>query len=48
LREEKVKVTLALSKKSVDFFKKAARIKSASYQAMIRRLIDYYVANRSI
>ena len=42
-REEGVKVTLALSKKSVDFFKSEAAKHSTQYQRMIRRLLDAYV-----
>ena len=41
-REEGVKVTIALSKKSVDFFKDIARQNHTSYQKMIRRVIDLY------
>ncbi len=43
LREEGVKVTLALSRKSVDFFKSEATKHSTQYQRMIRRLLDAYV-----
>lgn len=43
LREEGVKVTLALSKKSVDFFKGEASKYHTQYQRMIRRLLDAYV-----
>ncbi|MBI3282802.1 CopG family transcriptional regulator [Candidatus Curtissbacteria bacterium] len=46
LREKKKRVTLTLTEKSLDFFKGAAKKHGASYQAMIRRLIDYYVANQ--
>jgi len=46
LREKKTRVTLTLTDKSLDFFKGAAKKHGASYQAMIRRLIDYYVANQ--
>jgi len=46
LREKKTRVTLTLTEKSLDFFKSAAKKHGASYQAMIRRLIDYYVANQ--
>lgn len=46
LREKKKRVTLMLTQKSLDFFKKAAKAHKASYQAMIRRLLDYYVANQ--
>ena len=42
-REEGVKVTLALSKKSVAFFKSEASKHSTQYQRMIRRLLDLYV-----
>jgi len=42
-REEGVKVTLALSKKSVDFFKFEASKHRTQYQRMIRRLLDAYV-----
>ena len=42
-REEGVKVTLALSKKSVAFFKEEASKHHTHYQRMIRRLIDSYV-----
>ena len=47
LREKKRRVTLTLTEKSLDFFKSAAKKHGASYQAMIRRLIDYYVANQA-
>ncbi len=42
-REEGVKVTLALSKKSIDFFKSEASKHHTQYQRMIRRLLDSYV-----
>jgi len=48
LREKKRRVTLTLTEKSLDFFKSAAKKHKASYQAMIRRLIDYYVANQRV
>lgn len=41
-REEGVKVTLALSKRSVDFFKREATKHNTQYQRMIRRLLDAY------
>ena len=46
VKDEKERITLVLSKKSVVFFKKEAKKQGASYQAMIRRLIDFYVANQ--
>ena len=47
-KEKRTKVTLTLSEKSLDFFKSAAKKHGASYQAMIRRLIDYYVVNQRV
>ncbi len=45
-REENVKVTIALSKTSVNFFKKEAQKHHTQYQKMIRRLIDFYVTSQ--
>ena len=42
-KEDTVKVTLGLSRRSVDFFKKQARKHETQYQKMIRRLLDLYV-----
>ncbi len=42
-REDGVKVTLALSRKSVEFFKAEAAKHHTQYQRMIRRLLDGYV-----
>ena len=42
-REEQIKVTIGLSKSSVDFFKKEATRHHTQYQKMIRRLLDLYV-----
>ncbi|MEP7151760.1 MAG: hypothetical protein ABI856_08630 [Nitrospira sp.] len=42
-RDEGVKVTLALSRKSVEFFKAEASRHHTQYQRMIRRLLDAYV-----
>lgn len=44
--EEQVKVTIGLSKQSVDFFKKQAKKHHTQYQKMIRRLLDLYVAHQ--
>ncbi len=41
--EETVKVTLSLTKHSVEYFKEAAIKNNASYQKMIRRLLEEYV-----
>jgi len=40
--EDGVKVTISLSRRSVDFFKAAAERNHTSYQRMIRRLLDTY------
>ena len=40
--KEGVKVTISLSRRSVDFFKAAAERNRTSYQRMIRRLLDAY------
>ena len=41
-REENVKVTLSLSRRSGDFFKQAAKARRVPYQRMIRALVDAY------
>jgi hypothetical protein len=41
-RDEGVKVTLSLSKRSVEFFKHEATKHNTQYQRMIRRLLDAY------
>ena len=43
-KEEQIKVTIGLSKSSVDFFKKQAKRNHTQYQKMIRRLLYVYVA----
>ena len=42
LKEDNVKVTIALSKSSVSFFKKIAKKHRTPYQAMIRRILNIY------
>lgn len=42
LREDGVKVTISLSKKSVEFFKAHAAQSKVPYQRMIRTLLDSY------
>ena len=41
-KENTVKVTIALSKESVEFFKQEAEKHHTKYQKMIRRLLDVY------
>jgi len=40
--EENVKVTLSLSRRSLDFFKREAKKRRVPYQRMIRVLVDSY------
>jgi hypothetical protein len=42
LREANVKVTLSLSRRSVEFFKHEADKRHVPYQRMIRALVDTY------
>jgi predicted DNA binding CopG/RHH family protein len=44
LKDKGVKVTISLSKRSVDFFKAHAARSRVPYQKMIRNLLDGYVA----
>jgi len=43
-KEENIKVTISLSKSSVEFFKREAKKHRTQYQKMIRRLLDLYAA----
>jgi len=45
LKEENVKVTIALKKSSVEFFKNEAEQRHTSYQRMIREVIDWYATH---
>ena len=45
-KEDTVKVTLGLSRRSVDFFKQEAKKHDTQYQKMIRRLLDLYVSKQ--
>jgi predicted DNA binding CopG/RHH family protein len=42
LRDDYVKVTLSLSRRSIDFFKREAKKQRVPYQKMIRALVDGY------
>lgn len=44
LKEETVKITLELSRRSVEFFKHKASEQHTAYQPMIRALLDHYAA----
>ncbi len=43
LKENNVKVTLNLSKSSIDFFKEVAKKNGSQYQKVIRNLLDLHV-----
>ena len=44
LREDKVKITIALSRSSIQFFKQVAKENKTQYQKMIRGVLDYYAS----
>ena len=46
LKDEMVKITISLSKASVEFFKEEARKHKTQYQKMIRRLLDEYATHQ--
>ena len=41
-KEENTKVTMMLSKSSIDFFKSTAKKHHTQYQKVIRNLLDFY------
>ena len=44
LKQDTVKVTIGLSKPTIEFFKSQARQNHTQYQKMIRRLLDLYAS----
>ena len=40
--KKSIKITISLSKSSIDFFKQQAKLHHVKYQQMIRKLIDKY------
>jgi predicted DNA binding CopG/RHH family protein len=46
-REENVKVTLSLSRRSLDFFKREAKKRRVPYQRTIRALLDSYAEKQA-
>ena len=46
-KEDNTKVTIALSRRSIKFFKKQAKKHNTQYQKMIRNLLDEYVTQHS-
>ncbi|MBA2727628.1 MAG: BrnA antitoxin family protein [Parachlamydiaceae bacterium] len=45
LKEETAKITISLTKSSIDFFKSEAAKNHTHYQTMIRALIDKYTSH---
>jgi hypothetical protein len=45
LREDSVKVTISLSKSSVDYFKRVATENRTQYQKLIRKVLDLYASH---
>lgn len=46
-KEENTKITISLTKETVDFFKDEAKKHHTQYQKMIRNLLDLYVAKQA-
>jgi predicted DNA binding CopG/RHH family protein len=44
-KEETVKITISLSKESVEFFKKNSKKMGVPYQTMIKSLLDSYTSH---
>ncbi|MBU0700395.1 CopG family transcriptional regulator [bacterium] len=42
LKEDNIKVTISLSKSSIEFFKDIAKKQATPYQKMIRNILDFY------
>jgi predicted DNA binding CopG/RHH family protein len=42
LKDDNVKVTLSLSRRSIEFFKREAKKQSVPYQKIVRALVDGY------
>jgi hypothetical protein len=43
--DDKIKITIALTRDTVDFFKDVAKDNNTNYQKMIRALLDAYVSH---
>ena len=48
LKDDGVKVTISLSRRSVEFFKAHAKKSKVPYQRMIRRVLDEYAGHHSV
>ena len=45
LKDDTIKITISLTKRSVEFFKKEAELHETQYQKMIRNLLDEYAVH---
>jgi len=45
MKGENIKVTITLSKESIEFFKQVAKKHHSPYQKMIRKVLDSYVSH---
>ena len=45
MKSENIKVTITLSKESIEFFKQVAKKHHSPYQKMIRKILDSYVSH---
>jgi len=45
-KKERIKVTMEISKTSIDYFKSQAAKQGTPYQVMVRNLLDYYVTRQ--
>jgi predicted DNA binding CopG/RHH family protein len=48
LKDETVKVTISLTKRSIEFFKQEAELRDTQYQKMIRTLLDEYARHHEV
>lgn len=46
-KDDNIKITISLSKSSIDFFKNHAKKHKTQYQKMIRKLLDLYAARHA-
>lgn len=46
-KDENLKITISLTKETIDFFKEEAKKHHTQYQKMIRNLLDMYVAKQA-
>lgn len=45
LKDDTIKITISLTRRSVEFFKQEAALRNTQYQKMIRSLLDEYAVH---